>query len=594
MFQALLHRAGPWLLLVLIWAALHLPNLGRPSLWDIDEGNNAEAAYEMRESGNPIVPTFNYRLRPDKPPLLYWLQVAAYEAFGVNEFAARLPSALASLLTLLLTYELGRLTFGPGAGFLAGLILASTVAFCAAGHFANPDALLNVCTILTLYLFWRDYVRGKNGWLVWTGISTGLGMLAKGPVGLVLPSAVVWVFLFRSGQWRRGFRLLLLGGVAAFLLVAAPWYVWVGVETKGQWLREFFLVHNWDRATGAPMENHGGPIFYYVVALIAGFAPWSVFFALTLWQVAKSLFDREPSASETPFSPPTPWERGVGGEGDEVTENLHPSPPTPLPCVQGGGEKEIDSRAALRFLLGWIAVYFLIFSLARTKLPNYVLPLYAPLALLMGNFLDLWRRGNVHPPAWLVQSSWVCLALLGVGLGVGLLVAGGAVDLPLGKGRSLPGLEVWAWLGGIPLLGAAAAWWLTRRQRVGRGIAMMGLSAVVFTGSLAAWGAGAVERYKAPRELLRKLPADQLDREVRIATLDYFQPSLVFYCHREVARLEKERQAIDFLRSPLPAYLILPEPRWESLRPHLPESCRLLGRRRDLYKGYDVVLVSNE
>src|SRR5947209_974589 len=114
MFQRLNGRPGHYALLLAVAAALFLPNLGVPSLWDIDEGNNATAASEMLESGNYIVPTFNYALRPDKPALLYWLQLIGYVAFGVGEFAARLPSALAGTATVLLTYELGRRLFGAG------------------------------------------------------------------------------------------------------------------------------------------------------------------------------------------------------------------------------------------------------------------------------------------------------------------------------------------------------------------------------------------------------------------------------------------------------------------------------------------------
>src|SRR5262249_25240254 len=97
--------------LLLLGAALFLLNLGKPSLWDIDEGNNAEAAREMYESGNWIVPTFNYQLRTDKPALLYWLQIFSYQAFGINEFSARLPSAFAAMMAVLLTYELARRMF---------------------------------------------------------------------------------------------------------------------------------------------------------------------------------------------------------------------------------------------------------------------------------------------------------------------------------------------------------------------------------------------------------------------------------------------------------------------------------------------------
>src|SRR4051794_2088048 len=170
MFQRLDNRAGHYLLLVLAWALLCLPNLGGPSLWDIDEGRNAEAAYEMEQSGNALVPTFNYQLRTDKPALLYWLQVAAYRTCGVSEFAARLPSALAALLTVLATYELGRRTFGKQAGLLAGLVLISSVLFCASAHFANPDALLIAFTTLTFLVFWHDYRQGQRPWLALAGV----------------------------------------------------------------------------------------------------------------------------------------------------------------------------------------------------------------------------------------------------------------------------------------------------------------------------------------------------------------------------------------------------------------------------------------
>src|SRR5438128_5894964 len=159
MFHWLNHRTGHYLLLLSAGAALTLPNLGAPSLWDIDEGHNAEAAREMLDSGNWLVPTFNFQLRDHKPPLLYWLLIAAYRWFGVNELAARLPSALAALAAVLLTYELGRLMFGPSAGLLGGLLLDSAAMFCAAAHFANPHSLLDVLTLSTFFFSWRSMAR---------------------------------------------------------------------------------------------------------------------------------------------------------------------------------------------------------------------------------------------------------------------------------------------------------------------------------------------------------------------------------------------------------------------------------------------------
>src|SRR5262245_30950113 len=289
-------RPGHYLLLLVAWAALSLVNLGGPSLWDIDEGNNAAAAREMLESGNWVVPTFNYELRVDKPALLYWLQIAAYQTFGVNEFAARLPSALAALAAVLLTYELGRRMFGRVVGLLGGVVLASAVFFCAAAHFANPDALLNAWTLLALFCFWRGHLRGGN-WFVPAGIAMGLAVLAKGPVGFVLPSAVIGVYLLWSRQLRRLLDRRLFFGVLMLALVALPWYVLVGVETRANFLRGFFLTHNVGRFL-SPMESHSGPIYYYLVVLLVGLAPWSVFLGLAGWDAWRSGRDQEVRPSE--------------------------------------------------------------------------------------------------------------------------------------------------------------------------------------------------------------------------------------------------------------------------------------------------------
>jgi 4-amino-4-deoxy-L-arabinose transferase-like glycosyltransferase len=546
MFQTVHRRPGHYALLLLVWAALCLPNLGAPSLWDVDEGNNAGCSLEMRESGNWIVPTFNYRLREDKPPLLYWLQIAAYAVFGVNEFAARLPSALAALATVLGTYELGRAMFGKAVGLLAGVVLVTAVAFCGAAHFANPDGLLNACALFTFYFFYRDYPHGGRNWFLLTGITSGVAVLAKGPVGLVLPVAVHGLFLLWERQLRRLIDWRLLPAVLAFLVVAAPWYVWVGLETKGQWLFGFWSKHNQGRFL-ASMENHSGPVFYYLVVVIAGLAPWSVFLALTAWYSRR---------------------------GPRTAEGEPPS--------------------SIRFLVCWIAVYFVFFTAARTKLPNYVLPLYPAVALLLARFLVHWQRGLVQPPAWLLQVSLGCMALMGAGVTLGLLIAGGVLPLSSVKGRSLPGLGAWSGLGGVLVLGAVVGRLCLRRQARAGVVGAVATSAVLFTGAAAVWGIGAVEGSKAPRRLVQALPADQTRREVRVAAYGYFQPSLVFYCQREVLLLDAEPQVLDFLRTPLPCYLFVAAEQWEALEPKVIGPHRILGRRYDLYDGHDVIVVANE
>jgi hypothetical protein len=162
------------------------------------------------------------------------------------------------------------------------------------------------------------------------------------------------------------------------------------------------------------------------------------------------------------------------------------------------------------------------------------------------------------------------------------------------RGRFLPGLEVWAWLGGLLVLGSVLAWRLVRRGQRGAALGALAAASVLFTAALLGGGSGAVERHKAARALVRAMPEDQLSRDVRVAAYEYFQPSMVFYCRREVFCLQSEQQALDFLRGPLPSFLFLPARQWDTLREKVAAPCRLLGRRYDLYSGSEVVLVTNE
>jgi 4-amino-4-deoxy-L-arabinose transferase-like glycosyltransferase len=540
---------GHYLLLLTAAGLLFFPALGGPSLWDIDEGNNAEAAREMLDAGDWVVPTFNYRLRVDKPALLYWLQILAYKTFGINEFAARLPSALAAVATILLVYELGRRLFDRTAALLGVLTLASTIGFSAAAHFANPDALLNLLTILTLFFFWLAFSRGQPGWFVAAGIAAGMATLAKGPVGVVLPFGVSLLFLL----WNRRLALLydrrLIWGALACLVVALPWFVLVGNETRAQFLRGFFGQHNVGRFLNT-MENHRGGVHYYAVVLLVGLMPWSVFLGPTIWFAM----------------------RGRHKVGEE------PNP---------------GDSGRYRFLLSWIVVYLVFFTISATKLPNYILPVYAPSALLTARFLDCWRRGLVVVPAWVMS---VCLGFLGVsGLAVATsaLVIGGAWSPPTLRIHQLPALSPWAMLGAVPLVGAGLVWWLVKRQNRPAGVIAFTAGAMAFTGLLPVAADVGLDRYKAPRGLITEAGARDIHDDVRVACYQYFQPSLVFYCRREIVQLQDERQLGEFLRGPLRSYLILPMAVWEKLQPQWTGRALVLAQHHDFYRHCDVAAVTN-
>ncbi len=561
-------RMGHYLLLLAVGGAMFFVNLGGCTLWDVDEGRNSTASFEMMESGNWIVPTFNAELRIQKPALFYWLQIASYRLFGVNEFGARFPSAVAALLTLLVCYELGRRLFDAATGLLGALVLASTPLVCATARFANQDALLNLCTVLAMMLFWWGWTGGRCWWL-WASVATGLAVLAKGPIAVIMIGGGIGLFLLwnrrLSWLWQRG----LAWGVLFFCLIALPWYIWVAVETRANFLHGFFMIHNVGRFL-SPMEQHGGGPHYYLVVLFVGCGLWSIFLPAALWYGSWSAVRR-------------PWQRVAHWwqAASDCSPLAHCSPHAPR-------------TDAYRFLIAWFVVVLLFLSAAATKLPNYLLPISVPAALLLGRFLERSRRGELVLPAWSGYVAMLCLGLIGVGTAAGLFIAGGRLEFPFLRGRSIPELEVWALLGLIPLAGALVGWRCLRGRRHQAFIATCAATAVAFVLPLAAWVFTAFNAHKAPRPLVEQAGAFDRARDLRIGGWKAGHlPSLHFYCQRNITHHWNEQQALDFLRYPMQVYLVTPANCWEELAKRATGPHRVLTRHRDMLSGRDIVVVTN-
>lgn len=530
-------------ILAAVWAVLTLPSLGSTSLWDIDEGLNAEAAREMLESGNWIVPQFNFKPRTAKPALLYWLQATAYRTLGVNEFAARLPSALAALGVIGLTYALARKMFDAKTALLAGIILATSIQFCLLAHAATPDMLLLLGVMLGLTLFWHGYDHDRRLWLITCAVGSAIAVLAKGPVGIALPGLVIGLFLLSRGEVRIAFNWRLGVGTLIFCLIALPWYILVGSETKGAFLRGFWWNENVNRFL-EPLENHRGPVFFYPLVLIVGLAPWCVFLVPTVWNAVKE----------------------ARGEG--------------------------LSRLPVRLLLVWSGVYMVFFTAAATKLPNYILPTYPALAVLTARTLEQWRRQRLTLPAWVMPTCVASMALVGTVTGAGLIIASGRLPFDALRGNSIPGIERWAVIGIVPVLTAALAWRWRMLPRSGWASATLTLGAVAYLGLIISFPTQLIDARKAPRDLLAAASFPQPEREVRLAAFEYFQPSLVFYAQREVTPLPSVDAAKAHLASALPSYLIVPA---RSLQKVIDESQghRVVARQHDLYRNLEVVVIAN-
>ena len=361
-------------ILIAAHVLLTFPNLGRASLWDDDEGLNAEAAREMVESGNYVSPTFNYKLRTAKPVLLYWARLRRTSCSGTTNSPPGCRPHSPAWVTLLARLRDGTPHLRRRAGLLSALILASTLEFGLIAHAATPDGLLLVATTATMCFFRRVDESGNGWWYVPAGAAAGVAVLAKGPIGLALPGLIVLVYLGWERRWSVLADRRLGWGVAACLLVAVPWYVLVAVETKGEWVRKFFLNEYVNRAL-EPLERHDGPIFFHVAGILVLFAPWSVFAWPTLRSATRDArSDRE--------------------------------------------------RSGARLLLCWAGVTVAVFSLAATKLPNYVLPAYPPLAVLTGVYLDRWRRGVSTVGSWAMPTAAGWLIFVAFATAGGLMVAG--------------------------------------------------------------------------------------------------------------------------------------------------------------------------
>ncbi len=341
--------------------------LGGYPLQDPDEGRYAEIAREMALSGDWVTPTLHQVKYFDKPPLLYWLVALLFRALSTSEGVARLVPAGAAIVTVGLTFALGRVMFGMRAAWIATLMLATSPLFFLFSQALTTDMLLTACTTATLAVVWGLQGGGQRGrWAVALAGATAFGVLAKGLVALVLPGFIALAFFLMQRDVASIKHALAFRPVALFFAIAIPWFVAV-TWASPEFARYFFYTQHVERFTTAAVGHPEGP-FFYVPVLIAGTLPWSIVIMVAAWA--------------------GPRER------------------------RGG----LRSPAEV-YLLIWASAVLLFFSVARSKLPAYILPAFPALALLAGRFLA--EPGRDQNLAWIAKGAMRAL----FGTGVVLVVA---------------------------------------------------------------------------------------------------------------------------------------------------------------------------
>ena len=310
--------------------------LGYYPLFNLDEGAFSEATREMLASHNFLTTYLNGQLRFDKPILIYWLQAASATLFGLNEFAMRLPSALAATLWALAIFLFAKKVLNEQKAFWATLFMAGSLQISIIAKAAIADSLLNLFIALSMLSFYLYTESKKKRFLYITFAAIGFGTLTKGPVAILIPVVVSFLFLIKDLKfWAKAvFNPI---GIALFILIAAPWYIAEYLDQGERFIEGFLLKHNISRFESA-MEGHKGSFFYYIPVLLIGLLPFTSIFLKTI-TFLKEWFD------------------------------------TPLK----------------RYLGIWFLFVFAFFSFSATKLPHYIVYGYTPLFILMAIYFEKIR-----------------------------------------------------------------------------------------------------------------------------------------------------------------------------------------------------------
>ena len=354
---------GKILLLLIMYALLWFGTLNYRHLIPSDEGRYAEMAREMLVTGDWITPRYNGYKYFEKPPLQVWATAAAFHFFGIGDWQARLWTALTGFITILFIGFTGTRIYNARAGWLAAIVLASSPMWVISGHFNSLDMGLSaflVAALCSLLLAQTSQNRSSTRHWMWAcWIFMALATLSKGVIGAAIPAMVLIAYSISAWDWKVWTRLHLVSGTILYLLITAPWFIFVA-QRNPEFL-EFFFIHEHLQRFTQDAHSRTGPMYYFVPLLLIGILPW-------VFQIPGSI-------------------------------------------AQAWQERQRNFSSGW-LLACWFVVIFTFFSMSRSKLPGYIIPIFPALALLIGNHLDrLLGHTNTLGTSWRVQT--LGFALLG-------------------------------------------------------------------------------------------------------------------------------------------------------------------------------------
>jgi 4-amino-4-deoxy-L-arabinose transferase-like glycosyltransferase len=398
------YRAVPILLGLLLLA--RLIGMAAP-LMDTTEARYGEIGRKMAELNDWVTPWFDYGVPYwGKPPLAFWVTAISFKLFGVNEFSARLPHMMISLLIVGLIVWLAARRDRDAALPTLALISGSFLFFVSSGAVIT-DIELILGTTLTMAGFWLALEDAdgpgskRTQWSPWragTMFFGGLilGLLAKGPVAVALSGAPIFVWVVYNRRWLDTWRRLpWIGGLFLTLLIAMPWY-WLAEQRTPGFLEYFLLGEHWHRFLtpgwgGDRYGNaHGFPVGAIWAFAFIDMLPWSILLPVAAWYWRREIAAKPVNAVGA----------ASGGLAPAADVTGHPD------FVRS------DERAWQGYLLAWTIAPLLLFTPARNIIMTYVLPGLPAAAILAGGWMARQHRAGRQTDPW-----------LSLGLAVTLLVA---------------------------------------------------------------------------------------------------------------------------------------------------------------------------
>jgi len=476
--------SGFWLVAI-ISIIIVFSNLGGIPLLDPDEPVYAETPKEMFTFNEFVSPRIFGEYWYDKPPMYYWLVAASYKIFGMTEFAARFPSAILAVICTLVVYWSGRRLFNERAGMAGALVLATSIEFFYLGKAAVTDMTLLLFLTISLLSFIQ-----KKYYLAY--IFAALATVTKGPIGLLLPGAIVFSYILVTRNWSQIKSMKIPSGLVIYALVALPWYVMMYYFHGSAFVDTFLGFHNLTRFT-SPEHPEGVLWYYYIPVLILGFFPWTAIMLQSMW--------------------------------------------TSL-------TKGRQDFSALLFLNIWAIVIFVFFTISQTKLVSYILPMYPPLAMIVGWYIDrLWTASNQQR-----SNSWA--------IGLGILALLFTVGMVMGL-KAMPLLQSGVYMSAaIFIIMAIAVGYFLWHKAIGRAfwtqIIAMGLFSVVLVSVLFPAAAPSLTMKNMAQEF-----KVQYDGTSPVYIIKFLHPGFTFYTDVYGTELKTDPELMKAIQENQRAYFVI-------------------------------------